>query len=393
MNKLQTLYKIDSGGSVRQWIITIDGNTYYSTKGLVTGKQTADKPTLAVGKNAGKANATTDVEQALLEAQARWEKKIKAGYATTPQGAINKPFFDPMLAKNYKDRKKHITYPVYSQPKLDGIRCIVRLENGEIVARSRTGRIFESIPHIIDALDKFFAIDETVVFDGELYNHTLKNNFNKIVSLVRKKRPVKKSGQTDVAFKKKEKEFQERLDESAKLVEYHIYDVPYIDGLNTDELFSLRNAILDGWSFELVSPLEYVPTYKIITEAALDSTYADLLYAGYEGQIIRIDGGYAEGKRSNLLLKRKEFQDAEYKVIDMEEGLGNRAGTAKNVTCYCPTTDSTFKSNIKGSREYLTDLLKKKDTFIGAIATIKFFELTPDGIPRFPFVIAFRDYE
>ncbi len=100
-----------------------------------------------------------------------------------------------------------------------------------------------------------------------------------------------------------------------------------------------------------------------------------------------------ENKRSATLLKRKEFTDAEYKVVDIEDGEGNRTGTAKHLVCYCPTTDKTFNSNIKGNFEYLKEILDNKDYYIGKLATIKFFELTPDGVPRFPYAIAFRDYE
>ena len=98
-------------------------------------------------------------------------------------------------------------------------------------------------------------------------------------------------------------------------------------------------------------------------------------------------------KRSTSLLKRKEFIDAEYKVIDIEEGNGNRQGTAKNLVLIDGKTKREFHSNIKGNFEFLRDILDNKEKYIGKMATIKFFEYTPDGIPRFPFAIGFRDYE
>ena len=108
--------------------------------------------------------------------------------------------------------------------------------------------------------------------------------------------------------------------------------------------------------------------------------------------MIRINSPY-EKKRSETLLKRKDFMDAEYKVIDIEEGNGNRSGTATNLVCYCSKTDQTFNSNIKGTFDYLAEILNNRDKYINKEATIKFFELTPDGVPRFPYAIAFRDYE
>jgi len=135
-----------------------------------------------------------------------------------------------------------------------------------------------------------------------------------------------------------------------------------------------------------------VPTERIDDKETLDEFYAKWLDEGFEGQMVRKNSSY-ENKRSATLLKRKEFTDAEYKVLNIEEGGGNRTGTAKHLVCYCPTTDKTFNSNIKGNFEYLKEVLDNREYYIGQLATIKFFELTPDGIPRFPFAIAFRDYE
>ena len=58
-----------------------------------------------------------------------------------------------------------------------------------------------------------------------------------------------------------------------------------------------------------------------------------------------------------------------------------------------PKVYITFNSNIKGTFEYLAEILNNREKYINKEATIKFFELTPDGIPRFPYAIAFRDYE
>ena len=144
--------------------------------------------------------------------------------------------------------------------------------------------------------------------------------------------------------------------------------------------------VVDGDSVKLVQ------TDESQSFDELDEKYSEYMEDGYEGQMVRIDSPY-ESKRSKSLLKRKEFQDAEYKVIDIEEGNGNRSGTAKHLVCYCTKTEQTFNSNIKGDFDYLAEILENKEYYIGKLATIKFFELTPDGVPRFPYAIAFRDYE
>ena len=93
------------------------------------------------------------------------------------------------------------------------------------------------------------------------------------------------------------------------------------------------------------------------------------------------------------ILTRKEFQDAEYRVIDINRGNGNRSGTAKHLVLWCDKEKVSFNSNIKGSFDYLKEIYDNRKEYIGKQATIKFFQLTPDGIPRFPYAIAFRDYE
>ena len=119
--------------------------------------------------------------------------------------------------------------------------------------------------------------------------------------------------------------------------------------------------------------------------------YGEWVDRGYEGQMIRSNEPY-ENKRSKTLLKRKDFQDREYTVLGWREGVGNRAGTIGHLSF--ETEDGvSFNSNVKGCFEYLASLLKQADNLVGKQATIKFFQLTPDGVPRFPYVIAIRDYE
>ena len=136
-----------------------------------------------------------------------------------------------------------------------------------------------------------------------------------------------------------------------------------------------------------------VETNEAYTLGNLNNLYNQYLEQGYEGQMVRKSLSSYENKRSKSLLKRKEFVDAEYKIVDIEIGNGNRSGTAKNLVCYCEKTNQTFNSNIKGSFEYLKEIYDNRKDYIGKLATIKYFQLTPDGVPRFPYAIGFRDYE
>jgi len=401
MQKLEKLYKIDSLGKLREWTMVIDNDSFYAEKGLVGGKIVCDKPTTAIGKNEGKVNETTNEEQALLEAQARWEKKLKEGYALTPKDAETMSYYEPMLAQKFEDREKEIQaifddeLRVLSQPKLDGIRCIIRVEDGEIVARTRKGRTIDMIPHILEELSVFFDLNVDAILDGELYNHDLKHDFNKIVSLVRKKTPTKTKGDSEKSFARKLAKHEDSLQESKKLIQYWVYDCPKLsEEYDESMIFSSRNFMLQGEFADVVDGnfVKLVETSECYSFLSLDQAYSSFMEKGYEGQMVRIDSPY-ESKRSKSLLKRKEFQDAEYKVIDIEEGNGNRSGTAKHLVCYCDKTDQTFNSNVKGNFDYLAEILNNKEYYIGKLATIKFFELTPDGVPRFPYAIAFRDYE
>ena len=394
IEKLQTLYKIDSQGRLREWTMNVDGNKFYAIKGLVEGKKTQDKPTIATPKNVGRSNETTAIAQARFEAQAKWQKKIDSGYAVSEEDAKVKKFFEPMLALSYDDRKNEIVYPVYAQPKLDGIRCIVRQENDEIVGRTRNGKIIECIPHILDSLKGFFMAYPKAILDGELYNHEYKEDFNKITSLVRKQKPVRSAKETDKAFAKKEAKWQESLIESADKIQYWVYDMPKLnDVINEKTLFDFRMTELKDKLITRKDCIVIVETNEVYSEGNHDNLYGQYLEQGYEGQMIRNDVGYDANKRSKNLLKRKDFMDAEYKVIDIDEGNGNRSGTAKHLVCYCEKTKQQFNSNIKGSFDYLKEIYDNRKEYIGKFATIKFFQLTPDGIPRFPYAIAFRDYE
>jgi ATP-dependent DNA ligase len=392
---LQTLYKIDTKGKLREWTMHIDGASFYAVKGLVDGKKTTDKATTTIAKNVGRSNETTPEAQAELQAQAKFQKKLDSGYALNELDAQKKKFYEPMLAHNFKDRQDELVgkYPHFSQPKLDGIRCIVRKEGDTLIGRTRNGKEIECIPHILKSLNGFFLAHPKAILDGELYNHDLRDNFNKITSLVRKQRPIKSDKMTDKAFAKKQAEYQARLAEAEDVIQYHVYDAPRInDVANENQSFDFR---MDELKAKLMTNkhIILVETSEVYSLGNLNNLYGQYLEQGYEGQMVRKSLSKYDNKRSTSLLKRKEFVDAEYKVVDIDVGNGNRSGTAKHLVCYCPKTNTTFNSNIKGSFEYLKEIYDNRKDYIGQLATIKYFQLTPDGIPRFPYAIAFRNYE
>jgi DNA ligase-1 len=387
--QLNTLYKLETTGKIRQWTIKVKDNSYWSEQGQVDGKIVVNKPTITTSKNEGRSNETTPEEQAVLEAQAKYTKQLDKGYVENIEDVHKITLYKPMLAQKFEDRVDGLEFPLYTQPKLDGVRCIVYMEDGELVAKSRQGKPIDTVVHVLEELQPFFAENPNAVLDGELYNHDYKNDFNKIISLVRKMKPVRSEKDTDATFAKKKEKFAVALEEAKDKIQYWIYDVPRVGGLGESDDFHPRFI---GCDFPELKSCVIVKTGVVDSMEELDEYYDTYMEFGYEGQIVRVNGPY-ENKRSKLLLKRKDFTDAEYLVIDIQEGDGNRAGTAKNLTCKDEKTGQTFNSNIKGTHEYLAEILENKDYYIGKQATIKFFELTPDGVPRFPYAIAFRDYE
>jgi DNA ligase-1 len=266
-----------------------------------------------------------------------------------------------MLASKWEDSKDKITYPIFSQPKLDGIRCIVT-KNGMF---SRNGKPIISAPHIFESLKPLFETNPQLIFDGELYADKFANDFNKIVSLVKRTKPT-----------------VEDLAESKKNIQYWIYDLP-----NEDDTFEIRSQALYDlfmeWSY-FNSHCINVDTDVCRSEKEVMELYEGYVEKGYEGQILRLNGLY-ENKRSKFLLKHKSFQDSEFPILDICEGEGNKTGQVGYMVF--EIEGKRFKSNVKCSWEEGAEILKSKSKLIGKSATIQYFNLTPDGIPRFPYVI------
>ncbi len=361
--KLDTIYIKTKTGATNEWTIEVVNNKYRSIAGQIGGKMKISEWTICYGKNIGRANATTDKEQAMLEAVAKRTKKLESGYFENIKHINKTQYFEPMLASKWEDSKDKIQYPIFSQPKLDGIRCIITKDG----MFSRNGKPIISAPHIRESLDNAFDTYPDLILDGELYADKYANDFNKIVSLVKKTKP------TDTDLK-----------ESKKNIQYWIYDIPSEDEKFCQRCYELDRLFgIDRYSFNKHCVL--VPTADCNNEDEVMELYGQYVEDGYEGQILRLDREY-ENKRSKSLMKHKSFVDEEYTILDIVEGEGNRTGTAGYMV-FETAEGKRFKSNVKGTMKETAEMLKNKKKLIGKEATIKYFNLTPDGIPRFPYVI------
>ena len=276
----------------------------------------------------------------------------------------------PMLAHKYDDSRVDWSEPVYIQAKLDGVRCLFTKDG----AYSRTGKEFKNLMHIKLALQPFFKHYPDVTLDGELYNHKLKNDFEKIISLVRKQKP------TDV----------DRLD-AQHLVQFHVYD--YFDGVKYDSYKTRLQQLVMSDIYTSNHTVMYVPAKLVDSYNYAREIHADFLDQGYEGSIIRLDGLYKHG-RSYDLMKFKDFSDTEATIIGYELGKGKRTGTLgkfimlddEGIQFGCPPGKGyTYKD--------LAKMLVEINSYIGKRATFTYFQRTKAGSYRHPLFKCLRNYE
>jgi len=276
-----------------------------------------------------------------------------------------------MLAHKYNEDKAD--YPAFIQPKLDGVRCLFTAKG----AFSRANNQFMNVDHITKDLKPVFDRYPTLILDGELYNHGLKDDFEKIISLVKKKKPT----DDDKA-------------EAAELVQYHIYDVASFPHATYTWRMNFVNSLKNSAMFRTSSCLCISDT-----KVALDFDDAQKLHAkniklGYEGSIYRSMEGKYKGTRSWDLMKFKDFHDAEAIIVDFVAGKGKRTGTLgkfimqdyEGVEFGCPPG--------KGyNYDALAEMLENAAQYVGQLATFTYFERTKAGSYRHPHYKCLRNYE
>ena len=276
----------------------------------------------------------------------------------------------PMLAYPVSDKPIDYNNKISMQPKLDGVRCVIQYDNSEVKAYSRTGKPWLNIEHILFNLKPWFALNPHVILDGELYNHDLKDDFNKIISLVRKSKP------TD----------QDRLDAS-DLTQFHCYDI--IDETMT---FEERNKFIVQ-TVPRNHCIHHVPTRAVATESLAKVIHQQNLDAGYEGSILRTNDTYA-CKRSHNLRKFKDFSDAEATIIGYEEGKGKRKD---HLGKFIMQDDDSIEFGCPPGKGFtykdLADIQDNIHDYIGQVATFTYFERTKAGSYRHPMYKCLRNYE
>ena len=284
----------------------------------------------------------------------------------------------PMLTYPVSSKPIDYTDKVFIQPKLDGVRCVIQLnheanERGEfpIEAYSRTGKLWKNIDHILEELYPFFDKYPNVILDGELYNHDLRDNFEKIISLVRKTKPTDQDRQ-----------------EASELTQFHCYDVMFED---ESIPYERRRGFLGDHLYYGYKSVNIIDNQIVNNDEEAQAYHKINLNKGYEGSIVRTNDPY-QCKRSHNLRKFKDFHDAEAKIIGWAEGKGKRIGTIGKFIAV-DDEGNLFGMPVMDKFKYLQDNFKKMQGYIDRKATFTYFERTKAGSYRHPLFKTIRDYE
>jgi DNA ligase-1 len=351
----------------------------YTEYGQINGKISITEPTIIKeGKNIGKSNETNIFTQSLIHMRNLYLKKINSGYKLKISN-INTDNIFPMALQIYDKYKKHIVYPCYIQPKLDGIRLISQLEDNNVILKSRRLKEFKGFQAIKDEIKILLqnSEDKNIILDGELYNHN--TSLQEISGIVRNE--------------------QEDYKEKLKL-KFYIFDYINIFQNNTfEERYQKLKELFKNKKFKHIILID---TIKINNEKESNIYYNNFIKDGYEGIVYKnMNAKYEFSNykeiRSYQFLKRKKGYDAEYPIIGFEAGIHGKdkdaiifiMGTTNGKQFKAVPNDTlpNRKKMYKLALENFNTLYKNK------LATIKFDEYSQDQIPLRAKFITIREYE
>jgi DNA ligase-1 len=355
-----TLYSKDKGGKVKEWNIYVENcgghsNLIYSY-GLVGGKQVKCTTTITEGKNTGKKNETSHFTQALADAQSKWNKKKDTGYTVVISEEQNEVLL-PMLAQDYKKHSHKVKYPCYIQPKLDGYRMVYNASTKTLT--SRTGKEFT----ILYDTELYSILKKSEVsLDGELYVHDASFPFE------------------NYGILRKTKNLTDEEKTVLNKIQYHIYDIiqPSMSYQQRWEMLQNLNVKSDK--------LCIVKTEQCNNVDDINNLHAEYVADGYEGSMVRNQNAeYIHKYRSYDLLKKKDFDDAEFTIVGFTSEKDTNGETDDMVMWICETTDKKrFNVQSKGTKEERKKIYKEASQYVGKQLWLQYFGLTVEGIPRFP---------
>ena len=431
---LHPMYKDSQTEGILYWRVGFDGSTdelvtehgYHITSTGKKGKWQVDRLKLYIN-NLHK----SILPKALQDATRAYQDKFKEGYSDETGKSID--LVGAQLANKYPLPGQSGTNPLKKynfkrglslQAKLDGIRARVWRINGEIKIYSR-----ENNPH--PWLDTYIRpeIDTLLNYlpsgaglDCELYNPAM--SFNEVTSAV--------------------KTYKTKHPKNDNLFLY-IFDLIVLNTSFDRRIELLRNAYAESTSHHIFKRLVILDHTVIHNETLIKLYHDEFVKLGYEGMIMRrllgpsykmskeqleakemelesdlskqgykgvslkssvsnkmkelglsltqkeIEETWYKPGRNNNLLKVKSFIDEEATVIDIIQGEGRETELA--ILVVEDIRKNRFSVRPRGSFEDRKMWLEHKKLFINKRYTIRYFELTEYGVPRFPVGVAFRDYE
>ena len=332
---LPRLYKPTKTGAIQICDISVSGAVVSTTFGQLDGKLQTSTDTCSP-KNVGRANSTTAEQQAILEAQSKFAKKVKSGYSqeltSTPTVQL------PQKVKTYQDNKHLVSYSCYATPKYNGLNGTYwLLPDKTLKLTSRGGDELPPIPHLEPTILKMMEHFKTTCINGELYisGESLQN----ITSAVKKPKELSKS------------------------LVFIPFELPLVSAPYKDKV-----ALL----------IKYIPIVYITSEEMLEEFYTATVEAGYEGVVIyNTDSIYQFNQRSSTVLKYKPVADAEYKILSYTT---DRNG---HPVFTCETHDGKqFKVKPKGTDEERKQIITNFDSqYKNNYYKIEYEMLSDSGIP------------
>jgi DNA ligase 1 len=271
----------------------------------------------------------------------------------------------PMLSHVYAPHR--IIYPVFVQPKLNGIRALYQA--GHFQSRDELPWNNGVLRHLTEPLKDILA--EHVILDGELYVHGWPLQRINAAIAVNRYEPTPDS----------------------PLIEFHVFDVVDFTKPFKDRIDPVTQVLRDT---QHQHKARIVPTRKVFDEAQANDQYAYWVNEKFEGMMYRLgncqytrpNAGRGISDKNNRtwhLLKRKDFRDDEFLIIDVEEGLGKRSNMVGAFVCVAKN-GKRFRVGSGLTDSEATYFFQHPP--IKSFAKIKYLTLTSDGIPFNPIILA-----
>lgn len=381
MTFYKKLFAYDSKKNIKEWLIEVKGGSYFVTFGKQDGKMQT-KETVCKGKNTGKANETTDEQQALLEAQSKFRSQLDKGYRESLEELNHLPLL-PILCQKFEESKHKLSDDVFISRKLDGVRCLIEFMKGKWVLLSKKRKPY-IVPHIEHEINIALAgTDTRTVYDGELYVHGFKlQQIRSAVTRVDAKEVYEKTG----------------LDEDKLIydirnnIKFYLFDIIKKDEFNNVVLF--RKSLDEYNNFQIYKNCKFVEDKlcylgNLLGKKSEVRHYTErFMKEGYEGSIARdYNLVYESGVRSPMIQKDKLFKDKEFKVLGVREDKNGNA-----VLLMDNGDGQTFETTV-GDFNERKEQLNNPQKYIGRWLNVQYQSTLSSGLPEFPTGKYFREMD